>query len=192
MKSMIHGMMLYCILVYTWPSTLLKKVDTWIRNFIWSGDVNKKMVVTVAWHGVCTPKLERGLGLRSLKHVNKAAALTLCWELIQSDLQWATLLRARVLRNDCPITYHIGSSIWAGLKSMLPFVKENLIWQLGDDEKINFRNDHWLSKPLVNILNIPDHVQGQLNAKVKDFIKNERWFLPSYLLHQYPQISTEI
>nr|ABN08012.1 RNA-directed DNA polymerase, putative [Medicago truncatula] len=36
------------------------------RNFIWSGDTEKRKVVIVAWHKVCKPKEEGSLGLRSL------------------------------------------------------------------------------------------------------------------------------
>lgn len=36
------------------------------RNFIWSGDTEKRKVVIVAWRKVCKPKEEGSLGLRSL------------------------------------------------------------------------------------------------------------------------------
>lgn len=131
-KSVIYGMMLHCFLVYSWPSSLLKKVEAWIRDFVWAGDVNQKKVVTVALHKVCAPKLEGGLGLRSLMSVNRAAALKLGWKLLHSDLQWAILLRARVFKHGCQISYHISSSIWVGLKSVLHIIKDNSIWQLGN------------------------------------------------------------
>jgi hypothetical protein len=68
-------MMMYSISVYSWPSSLIKDLEKWIRNFLWSGDVNKKKLVTVAWHKVCTPFHEGGLGIRSLSKVNEAANL---------------------------------------------------------------------------------------------------------------------
>jgi hypothetical protein len=77
-KSVIQGMVVHTILVYSWPSCLLKDLEWWIRNFLWSGDVNQKKLVIVAWHKVCTPFIEGGLGIRSLSKVNEAASLKLC------------------------------------------------------------------------------------------------------------------
>lgn len=123
MKTVIHGVMLYSFLVYTWPISLLKIDDRWIRNFIWLGDVNHKKVVTVTWHKVCSPNNEGGLGIRSLRDINNAASLRLCREFTQSNNQWTCLLRARVLRNKKPIPYHVASSIWSGLKSKFSIVQ---------------------------------------------------------------------
>ncbi|KAF1884436.1 hypothetical protein Lal_00028314 [Lupinus albus] len=53
----------------------------WIRNFIWVGDTRKKKLFTVAWIKVYSPMGVGGLGLRSLKLMNKAALLKLTWEM---------------------------------------------------------------------------------------------------------------
>lgn len=49
-----------------------------MRNFIWSGDINQRKLVTVAWHKVCKPYKERGLGIRNLSDINEAGNLKLC------------------------------------------------------------------------------------------------------------------
>lgn len=82
MKSCIFGMMLYSFLVYAWPVKLLKTVEAWIRNFIWSGDVNHRKICTDSWKKVCSPVSEGGLGLRSLSSFNDAAILKLCWQFV--------------------------------------------------------------------------------------------------------------
>lgn len=90
-------MMLYSFLVYAWPVKLLKTVERWIKNFIWSGDVNCRKICTVSWKKVCKPVIEGGLGLRSLRSVNDAAVLKLCCQFVQFSELWACLLRARVV-----------------------------------------------------------------------------------------------
>lgn len=65
----------------------------------------------VAWHKICKPLDEGGLGLRSLRSVNEAAALRLCWDFVKSNKHWDCLLRARTIINSSIINYHIGSSI---------------------------------------------------------------------------------
>jgi hypothetical protein len=41
-KSIVHNMLLYNFHIYQWPASLLAIVDRWTRNFIWSGDVEKR------------------------------------------------------------------------------------------------------------------------------------------------------
>ncbi|KAK2368688.1 hypothetical protein QL285_081866 [Trifolium repens] len=41
-KSVIQSMLIYSISVYSWPTGLIKEVEKSIRNFIWSGDVDKR------------------------------------------------------------------------------------------------------------------------------------------------------
>lgn len=92
-KSVIQSMLLHCISIYSFPVKLIKDIERWMHNFVWSGDVNKRKLVTVAWHKVCSPLKEGGLGIKSLSKINEAASLKLCWELIQSNFQWAHFLR---------------------------------------------------------------------------------------------------
>ena len=77
-KSVIQGMMMHTISLYSWPTSLLKEVEAWVRNFIWSGDISKRKLVIVSWRRVCKPFSEGGLGLRSLYTVNEAANLKMC------------------------------------------------------------------------------------------------------------------
>jgi hypothetical protein len=67
--------------------------------------------VTVSWSKVCSPIAEGGLGIRSLSAINKASNLKLFWELLNSDNQWANLLRSRVVRRNGYIKHHIFSSL---------------------------------------------------------------------------------
>jgi hypothetical protein len=180
-KSVIQGMMVHSISVYSWSSSLLKDVERWIRNFLWSGDVSQRKLVIVAWHKVCTPFHEGGLGIRSFTKFNEAAKLKLCCELMQSDLQWAKFLRFRVLKGTTPISYHIFSSIWSSIKHKFHEICNNTSWQVGNGEAINFWSDPWCGDPLVFSLNIPQHLHSLLKDKVKDFIENESWNIPACL-----------
>lgn len=47
-KSIIQGMLLYIFHIYLWPTSQLKLLDSWIRNFIWSGDILKRKLITVS------------------------------------------------------------------------------------------------------------------------------------------------
>jgi len=48
-RSVIQSMMIYNISLYSWPTSLIKQIEQKIRNFIWSGDQDKRKLVIVAW-----------------------------------------------------------------------------------------------------------------------------------------------
>ena len=143
-----------------------------MRNFLWSGDLNNRKLITVSWKKVCTPIDKGGLGIRSISKLNDASNLKLGWELIHSHNQWAQFLRSRVKRGNGFINYHIFSSLWSGIKSQIMHIRDNTTWLLGDGKNINFWWDNWSGVPLTVLLNIPDHYQQHLHSTVNDFIHN--------------------
>ena len=191
-KSVVHNMLIYSITIYSWPSSLIKELEKYFRNFIWSGDLYSKKQVIVAWKTVCTPIEEGGLGIRSLSKLNEATNLKLCWEMLDSDRQWATFLRSRVLRGNKFIGYHIFSSVWSGIKAQAYHVLNSFRWLLGDGHKINFWTDDWCGPPLVTLLQIPHNLHNNLHSKVQDFIFNRHWNVPMELQVAYPTLMHHI
>ncbi|XP_019459917.1 PREDICTED: uncharacterized protein LOC109359677 [Lupinus angustifolius] len=119
-KTIIHSMMLYSFQVYTWPAQLLKHMDNCIRNFIWSGDIKVCKLVTMAWHEVCMPTIEGGLGLRSLAAINKAALLKLSWDMLSSPQDWSyQLLEGQLARNPLVDSLEIPASIHDSLSAIV-------------------------------------------------------------------------
>jgi hypothetical protein len=153
-NSIIHGMLVYSFHIYLWPAALLKKVDAWIRNFIWSGDISTRKICTVGWKLVCRPIASGGLGIRSVASINESLILKLGWSLMASSDQWARLCRCRFLRNNSPVSYHIKSSIWAGIKRYMVTVSDNSVWTIGDGTRIFYWTDNWLGVPLLEALDI--------------------------------------
>ena len=188
-KSIIQGMLIHSISIYSWPQALLKDIECWVRNFIWSGDVSKRKMVTISWNKICKPYLEGGLGLRSLTTLNEAANLKLCWDLKNSKEDWAVLLRSKVFRGNKVIAYHIFSSIWSSVKVEFKITEENCTWIIGNGESINFWLDTWYKEPLVSILNIPKHLHANLTDKVSDFMLHSQWNIPTTVLEVFPTLS---
>jgi hypothetical protein len=77
-RSVIQSMLIYSITLYSWPASMIKKIEKDVKNFIWSGDVDKRKLVTVAWKKICRTFSQGGLNLRSLSNLNKASNLKLC------------------------------------------------------------------------------------------------------------------
>lgn len=100
-------MVIHTMIVYSWPISILRDIEKWIKIFIWSGDIDKRKLVTVAWKKVCADLDEGGLGLRSLICLNQATNMKICWEMLHSEEHWAVILRSRVLRGSNCIQHHI-------------------------------------------------------------------------------------
>lgn len=191
-KSIIRGMLSYSFHVYAWPVSLLKLIDKWIRNFIWSGDILTKKVVTVAWSKLCCPTIEGGVGLRSIRSINESSMLKLAWEACSSNQQWSSLIRARFFRNGKPSNLYLKSTIWPGIKSFLSTVLENSSWLIGSGVNIRFWTDRWLSNPIVDLLDFPESCHNSLQSKVADFICDGKWNLPMELVTKYPALPAAI
>jgi hypothetical protein len=140
-KSVIQGMLVYSISIYSWPISLLKGLERWIKNFIWSGDISQRKLVTVAWKKVCRPYDQGGLGIRSVIVLNESTNLKLCWDMFTSNEHWAILLRSRVIRGVGCISHHIHSSLWSSIKSEVQTVRDNSGYVIGDGSKVNFWRD---------------------------------------------------
>jgi hypothetical protein len=188
-KSVIQSMLIYNISLYSWPTGLIKEVEKNIRNFIWSGDVDKRKLVTTSWKKVCRPLAQGGLNIRSISNLNKATNLKMCWSLMNSQCSWARLLKDRVIRGNKPIQHHIYSSIWSSIKDEFSIIIDNSIWLLGNGENINFCNDNWCCTSLSDLFNIPDHISRSLSSRVSDYILNGQWNLPPQLTQQFNNLS---
>jgi ribonuclease HI len=185
-KSVIQSMLTYSISLYSWPVSLLKDLERCIRNFIWSGDIEKRKLVTISWKKICRPLAQGGLNIRSLIHLNKASNLKLCWNMVNSHTSWALLLKDRVFRKGKTIQHHIFSSIWSSIKEEFNVIKDNTVWLVGNGERINFWLDSWCGDPLVEQLGIPDH--ARLVSQVSDFIVNGHWSIPPALSQMFPNL----
>ncbi|XP_058783393.1 uncharacterized protein LOC131658076 [Vicia villosa] len=58
-KTVIHSMMVHCITIYNWPTSIIKSSDKWMRNFIWSGNVKKKLITNQSWATVLAARVKR-------------------------------------------------------------------------------------------------------------------------------------
>ncbi|XP_019450653.1 PREDICTED: uncharacterized protein LOC109352923 [Lupinus angustifolius] len=185
-KSIIHSMLVFSFHVYLWPSSLLKLIDKSMRNFIWSGDISTRKLVTVAWHKICTPTIEGGLGLRSISDLNQASLLKLAWGMRSSSQDWALFYRSRFYRASRKHASYVKSSIWPGIKSVWSMINDNTRWVVGSGANINYWLDNWLGNPLATTMNIPLQHYSSLNARVEDFFQDNHWLIPSWMSSMHP------
>jgi hypothetical protein len=79
------------------------------------------------------------------------------------------------LKNGHPVVHHISSSIWLGLKPHILKVVENSVWNVGDGKSVNFWTYGCLSRPIVDLPNLPEIFHVALSMKVYAYIHNATW-----------------
>lgn len=76
-KSVIHDMLVYTLLIYRWPNNLLHRMDMAAKNFIYTRDIHSSVLTTVAMWNICNPTKEGSLRIRSLREFDQAGMLKL-------------------------------------------------------------------------------------------------------------------
>lgn len=190
-KDIFQSMLLHSFSVYLWPSSLLKYLAVCARNFIWSGDVAIKKLVTVSWKQLCCPRNEAGLGLRHLPALNKAALLTLSWSILTASTSWGVFARGRFSISRYMKYKYFGSSIWPGLRVSLPLIFQHSRWSIGDGKLVSFWSDKWLNHVIIDNLQI-SRVSQFFKSSVASYISGQQWVLPTWFQAALPSLAREI
>ncbi|XP_026444502.1 uncharacterized protein LOC113344808 [Papaver somniferum] len=98
-KSVISSYLLHSMAVYKWPCTAIKTVERAIRNFLWSGDAEKRKYYTVLYEDLCRSRRKGGLGLKKLNDVNRAMLMKLWVSIRDSNKTWARFLKAKYFKS---------------------------------------------------------------------------------------------
>ncbi|XP_058783502.1 uncharacterized protein LOC131658194 [Vicia villosa] len=184
--SVIQSMTVYSIMVYSWPISLIKIIEGWCRNFIWSVDMNKRKLVTVAWKLCCRSLKDGGLGIRSLRTLNDVADLRQCWTIYNGRDDWAQILKSRVFKRGKRVQYHVFSSIWSGSMYFLNIIEISSMWLVGNGENINLWSDNWNGYPLKD--RFIEEPLAVFNGILKDFIYDDKIVLPPELFVSCPDL----
>ena len=81
-NSVITSKLVYSFMSYLCPSSLIKRMNVFIRNFIWKGNVSDSFGVRVNWDTCCLPINLGGLGIKNLSIFNKSLQISLAWNLL--------------------------------------------------------------------------------------------------------------
>lgn len=132
-------MLVHWIFIYNWPSSIIKVIERWMVNFIWSGNLEEKNnIVTVSWKTCYKSLKEGGLGLKPLKIFNVSSNMHICWKFFQAQDSGSSLLASKVKRNNKFIKYSIKYSIWSNIKDSFAIVKENTQLLNGNGNSVQF------------------------------------------------------
>ncbi|XP_042495021.1 uncharacterized protein LOC122074242 [Macadamia integrifolia] len=112
-------------LVYWWPESVIIIVERWMRNFLWSWDIDTVKKISVKWEEVCKPKAEGGLGIRRLRDVNCAGLSKLVWQMKHEKTAFSSFLWVRFVNEGGVLKKGYKSSfVLKGIAKMWNFVSE--------------------------------------------------------------------
>ncbi|XP_043698956.1 uncharacterized protein LOC122649778 [Telopea speciosissima] len=98
-RSVLYGTISYWLNVFKLPSGVMRRLERLMAKFLWRGH-SEHGSHKVAWHSVCMPKEEGGLGLRRLADWNQASLMRHIWSLSSSqDSCWVSFILARWLHH---------------------------------------------------------------------------------------------
>ncbi|XP_020249670.1 uncharacterized protein LOC109827119 [Asparagus officinalis] len=95
LKSILYSTSAYWYLVFKFPQSIVKSLESIFANFLWVGKLH-----AINWNDVCLPKKEGGLGLRKIDDLSQAAALKLIWRLLTSNTLWASWMQGRYIKGN--------------------------------------------------------------------------------------------
>ena len=186
------GYLAYYFQVYRWPLRLLKDLTSPIHNFLWSGSVDKKKLVVIAWADCRKPQSDSGLGLHDLRMSNEALLKKLAWSFINEDSFVFKVLRDRFLKDLFSHNQWQRSSVGFVLCSHLNFILSESIWVVGSHSKVLLWKDNWHRTPLIDLVQDVDCSDPLVDAVIRDFTSlNGSSLLTSFTL-AFPSLSMEI
>ncbi|XP_026435781.1 uncharacterized protein LOC113333563 [Papaver somniferum] len=139
-----------------------------------------KKLITVKWDELNAPITESGLRLRRLEVMNKSLLMKLLWKIETEDVEWTNFMRAKYKNknNEWTTTYR-QSSIWPGLKWVIPEINNNKRWSVGDGKSISVCKDKWVKDYTLIDRYVDDQFFiSNINMKVIDFIVDGIWKIP--------------
>lgn len=74
----------------------------------------------------------------------------------------------------------------------IPNINDNMFWQIGSGKSMAFWHDKWLSKPILEYVNLPTNLGNKLRAKVADFIHQDQWHISWQLQQKSPLLWAKI
>ncbi|XP_074300209.1 uncharacterized protein LOC141631438 [Silene latifolia] len=137
-KSVLSTMYNYWASLFVLPKGVMNRVDAICRNFLWEGSTEHNKAPLLAWHKVCVPQKEGGLGLRVSSIWNVATIGKLVWWLsVKPDKLWVQWVHHVYLKGQSWQSYNPSSDTswhWRKVWHVRDTIKEGFsdgIWSIG-------------------------------------------------------------
>ncbi|CAN1815926.1 Putative ribonuclease H protein At1g65750 [Linum perenne] len=190
-SSVLNALPSYAMQTSTLPASILNKIDSRIRSFVWGGSKDQRKVHLLSWDTICRPKSQGGLGLRMAKELNEAFLMKLGWQILKHpEKLWIHVATSKYLK-EVDGTLNIrrknwGSALWRGIRRVWSTLKTACQRSIRDGRSTSFWSDPWLDSGIVLAdfaLQELDEVELQRSvAEAADDSGSWKWSLLNQLL----------
>ncbi|XP_042956358.1 uncharacterized protein LOC122292186 [Carya illinoinensis] len=176
LRHVLSSMATHLLAVLHVPKTVLNVLNRLLSSFFWGDSDGKGKRKWIAWHNICRPIEESGLGIRDFGDIQKALHMKLAWRLVTGHSLWADFFRGKYVRGNhlSLLEPNKGTRLWKSIVRSIPDVLNNSKW-LVRDGNISFWHDNWVEGgPLSNLYPVFE----QPLLKIKDCRLDNGWDVP--------------
>lgn len=171
----------------------MKPVDALCRNYLWSGQLDKRAMDLVSWDTICTPKTEGGLSIKQLSVWNKAACGNMLRKILaKPSCLWTRWIKDAYLRGKCLWRAHARQDDSWCWKKLLKFQTE-FFSHIGDGRQISLIYDSWLPNGAIASRINDDTANWGSDLVVQKWIgSNGEWVIPRSFRRRFLVLTGEI
>ncbi|KAL0292831.1 UNVERIFIED_CONTAM: hypothetical protein Sradi_6970500 [Sesamum radiatum] len=183
-RSVLSSLHTYWASVFILPKSVIAVIEQRMRTFLWKGATGSGYA-KVSWAQVCRPKVEGGLGIRSVLFMNQALMMKHLWRVLQADTSsiWvAWVLRYR-LKKQTIWTFRSSNSSWCWNKliKLSVALRAGLEYRVGNGHHFTLWTDIWHPQgPLLCSFPRGPSITGlPSDSLLKSVIRQNSWDWPS-------------
>ncbi|KAL0454800.1 UNVERIFIED_CONTAM: hypothetical protein Slati_0819200 [Sesamum latifolium] len=155
----------YAMSYFRFSDSVLRELESFLADFFWQGG-NVAKIHWIAWHKMCLPKEQGGLGFKRLKEFNLALLTKQAWRVsICPDSVIHKILSHKYFRGSTFFEAKLGSTpsyTWRSLWATWDILAAGLRWQVGNGNSIAVVGHPWLPQPMTfqlirRPISLPEH-----------------------------------
>ena len=169
------------------PISILKRIQSSISRFLWTGRCSGPCFYKVSWARCCLRKAEGGLGFKELLGWNKCAVYFQIWRVISNsgDSLWLKWVHQYLLKRKAFWTMAVPDKCSWSLRKIFnarESFKQHISYEVGQDSNFLLWHDPWLvNRPLIHSFNrrVISSLESEDFARVRSIIRDGAWDLGS-------------
>jgi len=96
LKSILSSISVYFLSFFKAPVGIISSIESIFKKFFWGGGEDNRKIAWINWNSICSPKDERGLGVRRVGAFNLSLLGKWRWRLlVYNEGLWYRVLKAR-------------------------------------------------------------------------------------------------
>ncbi|GJX28323.1 putative RNA-directed DNA polymerase [Tanacetum coccineum] len=191
-QSVVSSLQVYWSSVFILPKTIAYDIERLMRDFIWNFGEFKRGKSKVNWDAVCKPKVEGGLGIKSLNSWNISLMSKHIWNIVtHKESLWVKWINVYKLkgRSFWDIPEKAGACwAWKNLLRYRDLFRDHIVHKIGDGLSTSLWFDNWsVICPLNKFISRREILSSglSLNCNVAEIIKDGMWDWPAILTDKY-------